>query len=103
MKTTAEERARWRNQSEHGFGGLEVVKLLLDDIDELLAERETLRDKMAMAVVGHYMHLCNDSLLRDEENRLEIPTITEYAFTAYQVADAMLIARREKGAERGTD
>lgn len=63
-------------------------------------EKKTLRDEFAMAVVGHYMHLCHDSILNDAES--EIPTLSEYAVTAYRVADAMLAARKTvKGAGDG--
>lgn len=80
MRTTAEERAAIAadlNLKPEAFSRSVLVLSLLADIDELLAERRTLRDDMAMSVVGNYMHLCNDAQLANDD--IEIATVTEYA------------------------
>lgn len=97
MKTTAEERAKMRanlNTTGEYLTGDDIARLL-DDIDELLAERRTLRDEMAMAALP----VCLSESERWCESTGMSPDCvpSRSAMGAYAVADAMLAARCEKG------
>lgn len=82
MRTTAEDRARLRDNciSCNWAADPGDMLKLLDDIDELLAERRTLRDEMAMAALTGLVTRVHS----EAEGSANI---------AYANADAMLAAR----------
>ena len=84
MRSALEEAKRYRNTAEKIVERWEAEKNVSNELrNQLAASRETLRDRFAMAALPSIVS--NDS----------IPTVTACGY-AYEVADAMLAARKAK-------